>query len=268
MKRKLYRILSLALAVLISACIVGCVDTSTTNGTTDNSQATTDSTNGNNQLTTDSQQTTEDKTTVKEKTEYEVISNTCKLGVNSIGTVWIEGIVVVENTGTTNLYLKSGKFDIEDSEGHLVATEDYISVYPTVIAPGEKAIYYGSFSLDNGDVNAEYKIVPNISADKAKVPIERLAVSDFSISEDKYGYIKAIGRVENTTEEEQSLYTVATIMYDANENVIGVMYTYPDKLAPGAKTSFEMSNMVNYNKISFSDIARYEVIAYTYQLQF
>lgn len=206
--------------------------------------------------------------TQTEQTTFEIVQNTCDLGINSIGTAYLRCIVVIKNTGSTNMYLSTSKFDIEDESGKLIATAD-TSAYPNVIMPGENAVFCEYVKLDeNADINIKYAVVPKIEAKKARVPVERLPVTDFTLSEDKYFGFKYIGRVENTTNEVQSHYTLAVILYGSDGKVIGADFTYPDKLAPGEKTSFESGFLYNYFGITLSDIARYEVIAFTYQLQF
>lgn len=199
---------------------------------------------------------------------YEIIENDNKTGTNAIGTFWMQGVVIVENTGTADLYLSSGSFDIEDANGHLVASESYITAYPQVIAPGEKAVYYADFSLNNGTDGETYTIVPHLEIEEAKVPVVRFAVSDVTLSEDEFGYLQMTGRVENTSDKEESLYPVVAILYDTNDKVLSVMFTYPDKLAAGEKRGFEMSDIGNFADVKLADVARYDIFAYPNQYQF
>lgn len=208
------------------------------------------------------------KPTQAEQTTFEIVQNTCDLGINSIGTAYLRCVVVIKNTGNTNMYLSSSKMDIEDESGKLITTAT-VSAYPDVITPGENAVFCEYVKLDDdADTNGKYTVVPKIEVKKARVGVERLPVTDFTLSEDKYFGFKYVGRVENTTDKEQALYTIAVILYDAAGKVIGTDFTYSDKLAPGEKTSFEGSFMYNYFGVTLEDVARHEVIAFTYQLQF
>ena len=45
---------------------------------------------------------------------YEISYSNAKVWTNSIGTSWVQTIVEITNTGTTNLYLDSGSYDLED----------------------------------------------------------------------------------------------------------------------------------------------------------
>lgn len=203
----------------------------------------------------------------EERVEYAITYNSLKLWENSIGTVWYQGIVEIENTGNTDLFLSSGKFDIENADGTLFASKDYVSVYPQIIKPGEKAYYYENSTLDNADPSAEYKIVPKIEADKSKTEQIYLASSEFRIEDVKYFGMKAIGRIENTTEEEQSLPKVAVICYDAEGNPIEIMFTYGDKIAPGEKTGIEASSLTSPPDITAEAVSDFAVYVYPDQFQ-
>ena len=98
----------------------------------------------------------------------------------------------------------------------------------------------------------------------------RYPVSDVSFSEDDVmGTLEVVGRVENIDVEDQSMIEVAVIMYDADGKVLGVMTTYTDEIAAGAKGTFKMSNIGDANKVALADIDHYDVIAYPgMQMQF
>ena len=56
----------------------------------------------------------------------EIVYNDLVLWKDTIDTTWGCGFVGVKNTGSTNLFMESGRFDIENSDGTLATTEDYI----------------------------------------------------------------------------------------------------------------------------------------------
>lgn len=205
----------------------------------------------------------------EESVSYEVTQNNMKLYTNSIGTVWMYGIVEVTNTGNTDLYMSSGKFDIEDANGSLVASKSMVSVYPDLIAPGEKAYYIESTTMDDLDVSATYTIVPKVSAEKSKLDLIRYPVTDVTLKNDTFSGIKAIGRIENNTDKEESMVYVVVILYDENDNVIGHLFDIiTDDVAPGEKTGFEASSLSLPDDVTVEAVSRYEVYAYPYQLQF
>ena len=198
---------------------------------------------------------------------YEIVDNDNWIITNSIGTKYMMGAVTVKNTGTTNLFLSSATFDIEDASGSLVDTSRYISAYPQVIAPGETAVYFNEMSFAKGTSNGESKIVPTVQAEESKVDLVRCPVTDVKFTDSHFGGVEVVGRVENTTAEEQNLLNVAVVLYDKDGNVLSVLNTYASTVAPGAKIGFSASSIYQRN-LKASDIASYEAYAYPTQFNF
>lgn len=213
---------------------------------------------------------TEDKETteaVKSEPASELVDVSTKVFTNSIGTTWVVGIATVKNTGNCDLYISNAGMDIETADGKLVDTMTLASATPTVISPGETTIIYGEQSVS---ADGDYKVVPTYKAVEAKIPNTRYEVSDVSLSEDDFmGTLEVVGRVENGGDEDQSMIEVVVIMYDADGKVLGVMTTYTDEIAAGAKGTFKMSNIGDANKVALADIDHYDVMAYPgMQMQF
>lgn len=213
---------------------------------------------------------TEDKETteaVKSEPASELVDVSTKVFTNSIGTVWVVGIATVKNTGNCDLYISNTGMDIETADGKLVDTMTLASATPTVISPGETTIIYGEQTVS---AEGDYKVVPTYKAVEAKIPNTRYEVSDVSLSEDDLmGTLEVVGRVENGGDEDQSMIEVVVIMYDADGKVLGVMTTYTDEIAAGAKGTFKMSNIGDANKVALADIDHYDVMAYPgMQMQF
>ena len=202
-----------------------------------------------------------------ESVQYKVVSESYKVHTDSIGSVYMECCIVIENTGKENIYIHDTDIDIEDDSGSLIDTKSGLEAYPDVIAPGEKSIIYDSVLLDENPSDG-CTVKPFFSIEEATVPIERLEVFDVSIKEYYTHYVKTVGRVKNTTDESQSLYTLVVVFYDENDNIIGLTYTYPDSLEPGETTSFSTTNMFDSQDIEFSDIDHYDAFAFTLQYQF
>ena len=209
----------------------------------------------------------EGTTAEKSEAASELTDVTTKVFTNSIGTVWVVGIATVKNTGNCDLYISNTGMDIETADGKLVDTMTLASATPTVISPGETTIIYGEQTVS---AEGDYKVVPTYKAVEAKIPNMRYPVSDVSFSEDDaLGTLEVVGRVENIDVEDQSMIEVAVIMYDADGKVLGVMTTYTDEIAAGAKGTFKMSNIGDANKVALADIDHYDVIAYPgMQMQF
>lgn len=209
----------------------------------------------------------EGTTAEKSEAASELTDVTTKVFTNSIGTVWVVGITTVKNTGNCDLYISNSGMDIETADGKLVDTMTLASATPTVISPGETTIIYGEQTVS---AEGDYKVVPTYKAVEAKIPNTRYEVSDVSLSEDDLmGTLEVVGRVKNGGDEDQSMIEVVVIMYDADGKVLGVMTTYTDEIAAGAKGTFKMSNIGDANKVALADIDHYDVIAYPgMQMQF
>jgi hypothetical protein len=249
-KTKLKKIFIILIALLL---LVSCGDTSTIdtvgNGTTNKADNSSGKSN-------------------ESEVAYEITYNNHRLYTNSIGTVWLQAIVEVTNTGTVDLYMSSGKFDIEDENGKLIDTEEMVSVYPQIISPGEKAYYNAETTLDNITDDTIIKIVPKIDAEKSKTKKINLAVSEVEISDDKYRGINILGRIENTTDEEQTMLYVVIVCYDVTDNPIAVISTITDALEPGEKTSFKATALSIPDDITAASVASYTALAFPYQFQF
>lgn len=187
---------------------------------------------------------------------------------DSIGSVWAQIAVPVENTGSVNLYLESGTMDLEDADGHLVESLSMVSVYPQVLKPGETGWYFEESTLDEKP-SSDLKVVPHVDVEEATVDCIRYETSDVTISDEEYGGIKVTGRVENTTDEDGSMVEVVVFLYDENGDFIGNIYTYLDgDLAAGDKIGFSASSFADVADLTAADVADYKVYAYPTQFQF
>lgn len=217
-------------------------------------------------------QSTETVAPESEKPEgpaYEISYSNAKVWTNSIGTPWVQTIVEITNTGTTNLYLDSGSYDLEDSSGALVASRSYVSTYPSVIAPGEKGIMYEETTLDNYTEDGNLTVIARPSVEEAHVDLVRYNITDVSVSADDFFGVNVLGRVENTTDETATLVYVVAIFYDANNIPIGSAFTIlSDELAPGSKIGFEFGGFSLPDDFAAANIANTIVYAYPTQYQF
>lgn len=187
---------------------------------------------------------------------------------DSIGSVWAQIAVPVENTGSVNLYLGSGTMDLEDADGHLVESLSMVSVYPQVLKPGETGWYFEESTLDEKP-SSDLKVVPHVDVEEATVDCIRYETSDITISDEEYGGIKVTGRVENTTDEDGSMVEVVVFLYNENGDFIGNIYTYLDgDLAAGDKIGFSASSFADVADLTAADVADYKVYAYPTQFQF
>lgn len=206
--------------------------------------------------------------TKSKEVSYEIVDTYYNISTDFIGSSWIECFAIVENTGGLNLYLSPGSFDIEDTNGKLIDTAQMVSAFPQVIAPGERAVYHAVMIFDNGDINSKYVIVPKVNVTKSIVPLIRYKTYDVSLFEDSYGNINFIGRVTNHTDETESLCYVAIMLYNEQNKLIATEFTIiSDDIAPGETASFSQILLFDNFGVDLSDVARYEIFAYSYQFQ-
>ena len=85
----------------------------------------------------------------EDEIQYDISYKNVASWINSIGTMRIQVIAEITNTGSTPIYLSSSSYDLEDSNGQIIASKQYISTYPDVINSGEKGYLYDETSLDN-----------------------------------------------------------------------------------------------------------------------
>ena len=202
------------------------------------------------------------------ETTYEVTDTRAVTWENSIGTTWAQVIVEITNTGSTNLFLSGGSFDLEDADGNLVDSCSMASTFPDVIAPGEKGYMYEETTLD-AHVDGELTVVPRTDIKEATVDLIRYDVTDAKLSEDKYGDLKILGRVQNNTDEASKTTYVVAILYDADGACIGQMFTIlTDELAAGEQRGFEISAMSLPDSVTADSVAEIVYYAYPMQMQF
>ena len=217
---------------------------------------------------TEAKKETTAATEEEKKIEYEITNTTFTHYTNSLKREEYCGIVEISNTGSSYLYLGSCSFDLEDDDGHLLQTDKMVTSAPDVIAPGEKGYFFNNGFIDEGvSLEKGINLVPNFTieiAKKGKDAIVEYEVSDLDLRDSDYGLgVKVTGRVTNTTNESTSSINVMiiAIFYDSNGKILDIAHTYPDEMAPGAKTSFEVSTLMGNTEISTKDVADYKVIA-------
>lgn len=273
MKRKLLALLLCAvLIVSIAACgSTGDNDGNSNNKHDDSTDQQTQQTDGKSPEETNGPETNNDETEPPESKgpAYEITYQNAKVWTNSIGTTWVQTIVEITNTGSTNLYLSSGAYDLEDANGALVTSQSMVSTYPSVLAPGEKGYMYDETTLDDYSGDGNLKILPRPDVEEATVDLIRYNVTDLSVSNDEYFGVNVKGRVENTTEKSENMVYIVAFFYDASGIPIGSVFTIlSEDLDAGAKIGFEMSGFSLPDDVTADVIADSIVYAYPTQFQF
>ena len=110
--------------------------------------------------------------------------------------------------------------------------------------------------------------MPKVDAAKATIEKISLPVSELKIEESTYYNVNAIGRVENTADEEQTLVEAVVFMYDGNGKLTALAFTYINKMAAGEKLGFDCSPISLPDSVTIDSIASYNAVAYPQQYQF
>lgn len=219
------------------------------------------------------QESTEPETQSDKKVQWEITYQSCVLKeiLKDIPTMY--AIVEVENTGTSDLYLKDAAFDLEDDNGTLMATYSTgISCDPDIIAPGEKGYFYCTQAIPDGDIDVDldYHFVPHLKLEKSRNKIIRYEISETQISEGVPATpVTVIGRIKNNTEDDAPLIWVAVVLFREDDTPISAFGTTVYELAAGEQTSFSTDGLrLAGLDFSYSEIARYEIYASKTQYQF
>lgn len=204
------------------------------------------------------------------KEDYEVTYSNARAYTNSIGTTWVQAIVEIENTGSENLYLSSGAYDLEDADGSLIASQSMVSTFPDVIAPGEKGYMYEETTLDEYSGDGNLKIIPRPDVKAAKVDLIRYNISDITVKDDQFSGVKVMGRIENqTSESTDGMVYIVAFFRNAEGTPIGSAFTIlTEDVGAGDKIGFEFSGLSLPDDVTADAITSYDVIAYPMQMQF
>lgn len=207
-------------------------------------------------------------TQTPEPSEPYVIKRTAaNTWTDMVGSTWVQIVVEIENTGSVPLYLRGSRADLETGDGKLFAVIDRLSGDPQIILPGERGVYTVETTLDAAP-DGELVVVPYLDVKEATVPATRVAVSDVTVSADQYGWLKAMGRVENTNGMALERVSISVLLFDAEGNCIGCLTTtLTDGVPAGEKRGFEAKNIMLPDYLTPEDVASIEAYAYPYQYQ-
>lgn len=206
-----------------------------------------------------------------EKPNVEVTSTyaSATTWTSSIGYVYVQTVVEVENTGTVNVYLDDAAYDLEDINGNLITSQRYVTFFPNVIEPGEKAYLCDVITLDEYVDSSDIVVKPRGEAHAARIDRVRYDVTDISIKENKYGYISVLGRIENTSKTEENYVFIVALFFNESGEMIGSDYTsLTEKFSPGEKVGFELNCYSLPDSVTTETIAETVIIAYPYKSQY
>ena len=195
-------------------------------------------------------------------TAYEITYQNTRVYQDQLGLVFIQGIVEIENIGSSNLVLTSGAMDFEDAAGNLLAAEKAVDTCPDILLPGEKGYLYCQTNYKSTVPGAVKMIIrPEIKGTDS-IPV-RLTVSNASVTSTAYEKIQILGRVENTTDKTQSFYHIAAILFDENQAPVAVISNlFAEEIAPGEKFGFELESFFLPHDITAESVSNVLIYAY------
>ncbi len=183
---------------------------------------------------------------------------------NILGDWKYYALVEIENTGKTPIYMKNCIFDLEDPEGHLLQSDDFISDVPGWIAPGEKGYFYnfsGTTIQKEFPSEAELQLVAQITLVRAKNSAIRYDIFDTDISFSDESSFDITGRIKNHTNSDVDYLYIDCILLDKNGRALGIFGTSVTDLYANSTQSFQISNYLSSRQIDPDDISTYKLIA-------
>lgn len=178
-------------------------------------------------------------------------------------------IIEVKNTSESErLYLGFARYDVYDSNGILIATDDS-SVWgtPPVLIPGAVGYYHTNHYIDlpaGIDLSASYTLEPDLSV----MRVVDGGVTEFEVQEMKFSsgedeFPTLMGTLENSETVEMDVH-VQLILLDAKGQIIDVVYTVECVPANGS-VSFMLED---YKMFGRTDISDYKVCAQSFDLDY
>ncbi|MBQ7459851.1 MAG: zinc ribbon domain-containing protein [Oscillospiraceae bacterium] len=179
-------------------------------------------------------------------------------------------VVEIKNNGESNIYIKDVSFDIEDSSGKILKTDDYlIACCPNVLKPNEIGYLFTTYpiTLDGLTKNDALNLVSSVTAEATHFSPSDYVVSDISVMNGNYG-IKTTGRVTNNKTKDSSFFYIFAIYLGQDGSVLGIERESISGIAAGETTSFEISSFSMNSNYTSEDIAECIIIARDYYYGF
>lgn len=212
--------------------------------------------------------TTEKSSSTSENSQYDITNQNISFYTDEYGDIYAKAIVEVTNTGKNNLYLDYSSYElISDARTVIHTTSGSFTPYPKVIAPGEKGYYYDYVPMDAGTPTNGISITPHIEAETATIDNTLYDVSATEMYDKEYGGFDIHGLITNPTDTDGELVTVAAVLFDSNQQPIGVLDNILSSVKSGESIGFELESYSIPDNITTSMISDYKVFAYPEQYQ-
>ena len=187
--------------------------------------------------------TEEEPDKLEENVNAEVTQIAVHLWENSIGTIWVHGVVEITNTGDTPIDIGDIQISVYDSDDNVVGTITFMMAVPGIISPGEKAYSCDSTILEKIDTaDIEVYAKANIDYDKTDKESQNLKVQKIEGSEGDWDSYMVVGEVVNTSDKKADDIRICIALFDENNNLVAGLRPNVDvTLNPGDSMAFEGS---------------------------
>ncbi len=194
---------------------------------------------------------------------YEIsYANICLYEVGS-GTVWMQAIAEITNTGEATLSLDTATFVVKNSTEETIGSKSGILSYPRVLSAGEKGYFYIETPIDGVEVSAQVTLDPQVEISKTSVVKYNFEATDTKLSTNALGDLTVTGKIENTTDKTFETVYTATILYDENDLPIGLIPSGASySLLSGETAEFADSAFALPDTIDEDAVASFTVLAY------
>lgn len=203
------------------------------------------------------------------KLAYAVVDKKVIYWRDTADSIRVFAFVAIKNTGSKYIYMDSCTFDYEDSSGHLIDSESWISSHPNVITPGSVGYFYasgvnGGYLGDNVDTSNGVNLVAQFSLEESDEKIRAYKVFDTSIAFENTLASETpviLGKVTNNTNEDDSLCYVVGVLKDKAGKVVCIDGTNITKLYAGSTVGFKLTMYSLPPGVAKGTIGSYEIIA-------
>lgn len=175
-----------------------------------------------------------------------------------------DAYVEITNTGKSSIYAKDMSFMIQDEDGNRVMIDDAISVFPAIIAPGEKGYIFNRFGTElTGvyDPDMELYLVPSYSVEEADAAPHEFPVDNVKISEGDLGQ-KMTAQVTNDTQDEVKSMYVVGVCYNADGHCVGISWSFVENVEPHVSVNVSFDPMTMVRPWRNEQIVDYMIYAY------
>lgn len=153
---------------------------------------------------------------------------------------------------------------IQDEDGNRVMIDDAISVFPAIIAPGEKGYIFNRFGTElTGvyDPDMELYLVPSYSVEEADAALHEFPVDNVKVSEGDLGQ-KMTAQVTNDTQDEVKSMYVVGVCYNADGHCVGISGSFVENVEPHVSVNVSFDPMTMVRPWRNEQIVDYMIYAY------